>query len=295
MNKRLNIIAVFAYILCMGFVSCQKQEVGGQDEFNIPEGFGALNFTPNVSSDVSVIPLNGTRAFDDISVDDFYVSIKDQNGNSDQIEYTTFYELKEEGLPLLLEEGEYEILASSKKRGDAKVSTEPYFEGTENVFISSGSVTNVSLRCVLKCIGVEVQIGEQLRASLTNSPTDYAYKVTVSNGKGGECVFHEEQPSEGEAIKDVAPKYLLDECEEYLIVKVLVRLGDQSKWYPERVWRFKNNNKVGSEVEGDIPGFGEYYIIHLDAGKEEPSEPEMPEETTLDTQSLRCTMEEMSL
>lgn len=242
------LLPVFAIL-----VSCSEDTE--LDNSLYAEGMGGLNLKNSTSTNITIPVITKSADFTNIKAGDFYVGILKADGSVVK-EFDTFSSLvnSEEGLPLLLPHGEYTAISSSFKKGEKKVSDAPYFVDQQDFIIEEKTTTNVALKCTFESLGVELELSEQFKKKLKEEPNNYGYEVTVSNGVA-DWDF---------SIDKMAPGYFLDPCDE-LVVKVRVRLGSSNQWHPERTYRIKNdlNNPETS------PKLGEYYIIRLDAGKEE--------------------------
>lgn len=237
------------------FTAC-NETTDADNPFAYPDGMGGLHLENNTSTQITIPVITKSANFDDVVVDNFYLGILNKADGSVVKEFDTFSSLvnSEEGLPLLLPHGEYTAISSSFKKGEKKVSDAPYFVDQQDFVIEEKTTTNVVLKCTFESLGVELVLSEQFKKKLEEEPNNYGYEVTVSNGVA-DWDF---------SIDKMEPGYFLDPCDE-LVVKVRVRLGSSNQWHPERTYRIKNdlNNPETS------PKLGEYYIIRLDAGKEE--------------------------
>ena len=235
------------------FTSCSED--AKLDNSPYAEGMGGLSLKNSTPTNITIPVITKSADFAYIKAGDFYVGILGADGSVVK-EFDTFSSLvnSEEGLPLLLPHGEYSAISSSFKKGETKVSDAPYFVDQQNFIIEEKTTTNVELKCTFESLGVELELSEQFKKKLEEKPNNYGYEVTVSNGVAN-WEF---------SIDKMEPGYFLDPCDE-LVVKVKVRLGSSNQWYPERTYRIKNdlNNPETS------PKLGEYYVIRLDAGKEE--------------------------
>lgn len=223
------------------------------ENFLYADGMGGLSLKNSTSTNITIPVITKSADFSDIEVDNFYVGILKADGSVAK-EFDTFTGLVDAGLPLILPHGDYSVIASSYKLGDAKVSATPYFVDRQNFTIEEKTTTNVDLKCTFESLGVELALSEQFKAKLEASPNNYSYEVTVSNGVA-DWTFTPDK---------MDPGYFIDPCDE-LVVKVRVRLGSSNQWYPERTYRVKNDRK-NPETS---PVLGEYYIIRLDAGEQE--------------------------
>lgn len=248
---KINILYTLLLPLFAAFTACSEDA----DLNNSPyaEGTGGLKLANNTSTHITIPVITKSADFSDIEVDDFYVGVLKEDGSVAK-EFETFTVLVNAGLPLILPHGSYSVISSSFKKGETKVSDAPYFVDQQDFVIEEKKTTNVTLKCTFKSLGVELELSEQFKKKLEEEPNNYGYEVTVSNGVA-DWDF---------SIDKMAPGYFLDPCDE-LVAKVRVRLGSNNQWYPERIYRIKNdhNNPETS------PKLGEYYIIRLDAGEEE--------------------------
>lgn len=246
-----NLLYTLLLPIFAAFTACSEDA----DLNNSPyaEGMGGLKLANNTSTHITIPVITRSADFSDIEVDNFYVGVLKEDGSAAK-EFDTFTDLVNAGLPLILPHGSYSAISSSFKKGETKVSADPYFVDQQDFVIEEKKTTNVTLKCIFESLGVELALSEQFKKKLKEQPNNYSYKVTVSNGVA-DWEFTPEQKN---------PGYFLDPCNE-LIVKVTVRLGSSNQWYPERTYRVKNdrNNPETS------PKLGEYYIINLDAGEQE--------------------------
>lgn len=250
-----SLLYILLFPLFAAFTAC-SEGTDADNPFAYPDGIGGLRLENKTSTQITVPVITKSANFDDVKVDNFYLGILRKADGSVVKEFDTFSSLvnSEEGLPLLLPHGEYTAISSSFKKGETKVSDAPYFVDQQDFVIEEKTTTNVALKCTFESLGVELVLSEQFKKKLEEEPNNYGYQVTVSNGLAG-WEF---------SLDKMKPGYFLDPCDE-LVVKVRVRLGSSNQWYPERTYRIKNdhNNPETS------PKLGEYYIIRLDAGKEE--------------------------
>lgn len=235
----------------------------------IPSGMGALNIQPTAETDIQipVITTRSSNLFPEQDVNTYYLSITGKENK----EYEQFSELVDEGLPLQLPIGDYEITASSFKRGDAVTSNIPYFVKTESFKIEDKATTNLSLKCTFESIGVVVKPSEEFQKLLEAEPYNYAFEVDVYNGvDGAKLSFFQKQELDEAKQTQLEPAYFLDApASKRLEVKVRVRLFSSNEWYPERTYYLDNN--------GQPAELGQYYIITIDAG------PHVQEAQTLKT------------
>lgn len=268
MRDIISLITVFYYGFM--FSSCSIQE---NLKPEIPSGMGALNIQTSAETDIQipVITTRSSELFPEQDVNTYYLSI---TGETDK-EYEQFSDLIDEGLPLQLPIGDYEVTASSFKRGDALISEIPYFVRTESFKIEDKTTTNLSLKCTFESIGVVVKPSDEFQKLLEEKPLAYAYEVDVYNGvEGAKISFYQKQEQGSSLQKKVEPAYFLDApSSDYLEVKVRVRLFSSNDWYPERTYYLDNN--------GQPADLGQYYIITIDAGPH-----------VQDTQTLRMAVEE---
>lgn len=238
----LSILGSFA-LLCM--VGCGENEADNISVF--PENMGGLNMAANMSTEQVIPVITRSADFSGLSADDFYIKILNDKGEVTK-EFESLATMRDEGLPVILPIGNYTAFASSFKPDGKEHSNEPYFEvegGSHPFVIEKMRITQVTLKCVYKSLGVELVLSDQFQGLLEKEPENYDYKVNVSNGTASY-----------EFSKDkMKPVYFLKGCEE-LVVKVTMTMGGRE--YPERVWRITN--------QGNAPKTGEYYIIRLDAG-----------------------------
>jgi len=246
-----TLLYTLLFPLFAAFTAC-SEATDADNPFAYPDGMGGLRLENKTSTQITIPVITKSANFDDVVVDDFYLGILNKADGSVIKEFDTFSSLvdSEDGLPLLLPHGEYTAISSSFKKGEMKVSDAPYFVDQQDFVIEEKKTTNVTLKCTFESLGVELELSEQFKKKLEEEPNNYGYEVTVSNGVA-DWDF---------SIDKMAPGYFLDPCDE-LVVKVRVRLGSSNQWYPERTYRLKN--------DGVSPKLGEYYIIRLDAGKEE--------------------------
>lgn len=213
-------------------------------------GTGGVNLkVPTTDKDVN-IPIVYTKAGDvvfDLQPETFPVSIYEKESDVKVKDFKSFTALIDSGTPVVLPVGGYMVKASSFTPTD-KVSEKPYFEGTTNFDIEEGTVLNTSVLCTFKSLGVELRLSERFEELLADQPENYDYQVVVSN----------EQATWSFNKENMKPGYFLSDCPQ-LVVKVVVKMGGQT--YPERTWYFKNGENA--------PQLGEYYIVTLNAGKNE--------------------------
>lgn len=215
---------------------------------NFPKGTGGLNLRlPETEKEVDIPVIytkTGEIAFD-LQSETFPISISE--GGNVVKKFESFTALIDSGTPVVLPVGRYTVKASSYVPTD-KVSEKPYFEGSSDFEIEESVVSNTSVLCTFKSVGVELRLSKRFEELLSEEPANYDYKVTVSN----------EQATWSFDKKSMKPGYFT-EGSSRLIVKVVVRMNGQT--YPERTWYFKNGEEA--------PQIGEYYIITLDAGRSE--------------------------
>lgn len=237
--------------LFAAFTACSE----GMDSDNAPyaDGMGGLRLANSASTNITIPVITKSADFSKINANEFNVQILDDKGSVVK-EFETFSEMVEAGFPLILPQGNYRAIASSYKLGDTKVSETPYFADEQSFPIEEKSTSDVHLKCTYQSLGVELALSNQFKALIEQSPNDYSYKVTVSNGQA-DWEFTPEKMTTG---------YFTAPCDE-LIVKVTVRLGSSNDWYPERTYRVVNDKNHPNTP----PQLGEYYIIRLDAGAEE--------------------------
>lgn len=253
--KQIIYKSVLVFFSAMIAFSCEEK---GNLKPEIPSGMGTLNIQPTAETDIQ-IPVITTRSsdlFPEQDVNTYYLSI---TGETDK-EYEQFSDLVDEGLPLELPIGDYEITASSFKKENTLVSKEPYFVKTEKFKIEDKTTTNLSLKCTFESIGVVVKPSEDFQKLLDAKPYNYAFEVDVYNGEPEAVIsFFEKQELDEAKQTQLEPAYFLDAPEDgYLQVKVRVKLGAANDWYPERTY-YLNNNGQPAEL-------GQYYIITIDAG-----------------------------
>lgn len=254
-----NIVSVLWSFALLCTAGCSQNEDDNTPVF--PDNAGGLNVVANMSTEQVIPVITRAADFSDVSADDFYIKILNDNGEVAK-EFATLSAMRDEGLPVILPTGSYTAFAASFKPDGIKVSQNPYFEvegGSHPFVIEEKRTTQVTLKCVYKSLGVELVLSDQFQDLLEKESENYDYKVNVSNGSASYEFSKDE----------MKPAYFLEGCEE-LVVRVVVTMG--GRVYPERVWRITNN--------GNAPKTGEYYIIRLDAG-------EQPE-----TVSLRSTLME---
>ncbi|RHJ94157.1 DUF4493 domain-containing protein [Parabacteroides bouchesdurhonensis] len=214
------------------------------------EGTGGLNLKePSTEKEIDIPVIytrSGNIAFD-LQPETFPVSIYKKGSETSVKSFESFTALIDAGTPLVLPVGEYTVKASSFTPSE-KVSEKPYFDGSTDFKIEEGDVLNTSVKCFFKSLGVELRLSDRFKELLAAQPENYDYTVTVSN-ELATWTFDKKEMKTG---------YFLDGCTR-LIVKVVVKMGGQT--YPERTWYFKNGENA--------PQIGEYYIITLDAGKNE--------------------------
>lgn len=255
---KLNIISLIS-VLCSGLLlsSCSKNE---EINLDIPEGKGVLNIQPKAKTDIQipVITTRSSELFDPQDVNTYYVSITGKENR----EYETFKALQDEGLPLQLPVGDYDIISSSFKKENQKTSEKPYFEGKESFKIEEKQVTNVLVNCTFRSIGVVVKPSPEFQKLLDDESTSlaYAFEADVYNGEpDAKLSFFQEHMDGESARKQLTPGYFLDAPKSgKLTVKVRVRLSNTSGWYPERTYYYDYN--------GQKADLGQYYTIILDAG-----------------------------
>lgn len=252
--KKTIFYTLFCCALLAAFTAC-NEETDGQDS-PYTEGCGGLKLETDAEIHVPIPVITKSADFSEISKDDFYIVIRDEAGTVKK-EFDSYATMVDEGFPLILPIGNYSVIASSYKVGDTKVSNVPYFVDEQSFRIEEKTITNVSLVCRYRSLGVELVLSDQFKEKLENQPHDYDYKVTVSNGEA-EYTFTQQ---------NMKPGYFLKGCDE-LLVTVSVRLGSSNEWYPSRHYRMKNDEN--DPATSPVPG--EYYIIHLDVG-ETPEEP----------------------
>lgn len=233
------------------FTACSE----GMDSDNSPyaDGMGGLRLANSASTNITIPVITKSADFSEINANEFNVRILDDKGSVVK-EFETFSTLVEAGFPLILPQGSYRAIACSYKLGDTKVSETPYFVDEQGFPIEEKKTSDVRLKCTYQSLGVELVLSNQFKALIEQSPNDYSYKVTVSNGLA-DWEFNPDK---------MTPGYFTDPCDE-LIVKVTVRLGSSNEWYPERTYRVVNDENNPNTP----PELGEYYIIRLDAGEEE--------------------------
>lgn len=238
-------LLTFAATLLIG---CDNAQEAGKETWI--DGTGALNLqTPTTESEVD-IPIIYTKAGEvsfGMKPETFPIYIYEEDGTSVVKSFPSFAALREAGTPLVLPVGEYVIKACSFAPTEG-VSEKPYFEGSSTFSIEEKTVLNTSVSCTFQSLGVELRLSDRFNKLLEEQPDNYNYSVVVSN-EVAQWAFDK---------KNMKPGYFLKECDQ-LITKVIVKMAGQT--YPERTWYFKNNE--------NSPQLGEYYIITLDAGKNE--------------------------
>ncbi|WP_456087709.1 DUF4493 domain-containing protein [Parabacteroides sp.] len=238
----LSILGSFA-LLCMA--GCGGNEA--DDLVVFPNNTGGLNVAAGMSTEQVIPVITRSADFSGVSADDFYIKILNDKGEVAK-EFASLTAMRNEGLPVILPTGDYTAFASSFKPDGVKVSKNPYFEvegGGHPFVIEEKRITQVTLKCAYKSLGVELDLSEQFQKLLETESENYDYTVNVSNGDASYEFSKDE----------MKPAYFLKGCEE-LVVRVTMTMGGDK--YPERVWRITNN--------GNAPKTGEYYIIRLDAG-----------------------------
>lgn len=242
---------LYSMVVLLGlFLSCHA----GQPETPFSDGTGGLNLQSASDTEIK-IPVIYTRS-DEVSFDldpeAFPIAIYRESETTPVKDFPSFADLKAEGMPLVLPVGTYTVKACSFKPVE-KVSSEPYFEGiADRVVIEEKTVTNTKITCSFKSLGVELKLSDAFSGLLDQYPENYDYTVKVSNGVAT-WTFDKTQ---------MKPGFFLEGCDK-LVVKVIVRMNGLT--YPERTWYFTKN---GTD-SGEAPGLNEYYVIRLDAKKNE--------------------------
>lgn len=246
-----NLLHILFISLGAVFVACSDTV-----ESPFAEGMGELRLTAQMSADSSIPVITKAPDFSNISVEGLYIIVTNNASGAEVVnelygDLLTDTESANPALPIALPVGSYTVKACTSNNTTVGILKDPYFEEVlDDVIIEEKKVSTAKLTCTFESIGVELALSEQFKAKLEAEPHNYSYEVKVSNGIAN-CTFTPEQTDE---------QYFLSACEE-LVVRIKVRLGSSNAWYPERVYRIKNN--------GNAPQLGEYYIITLDAGEEQ--------------------------
>lgn len=213
------------------------------------DGEGGLNLQLPTFEDQTRIPIIYTKADTtlDVEVEPSAFVVKFEGKKSK--EFVSYAAMRDSGVPLLLPVGSYTVTAHSSGVIE-DVSDKPYFEGVETFEIVEKKTTNLTIECMFKSLGVELQLSDRFKKLLEENPYSYSYSVVVSNAKTT-WTFDKE---------NMKPCYFKDACER-LVVKVIVIMNGLT--FPERTWYFTGNGKDN----GSAPALREYYVITLDAGK----------------------------
>lgn len=124
---------------------------------NFPKGTGGLNLRlPETEKEVDIPVIytkTGEIAFD-LQSETFPISISE--GGNVVKKFESFTALIDSGTPVVLPVGRYTVKASSYVPTD-KVSEKPYFEGSSDFEIEESVVSNTSVLCTFKSVGVELR------------------------------------------------------------------------------------------------------------------------------------------
>lgn len=274
MNKKIrlyNMKSIF-YLLPLWLLlfACTNDQAGIHEENEqIPDGMGAvrLEIKSTTEFDIPTIMTRAVHHFDmDPTTFPLRIYEKGNDGSLTLVKAFDSYEaLVDNGLPLQLPVGTYQIVASSFVPAEGEeVTDKVYFEGKSEFIVEEKRVSNVSVNCKYASLAVELRLSEQFQQLLETDPLNYAFEMDVYNGVADAVWSFCQQKIDGQETETkLDTGYFLKGCTSdpgKLIVKVRVRLGSSNKWYPERTYYFDNN--------GSVPQIGEYYVINLDAGPE---------------------------
>ena len=127
--KKINILLLIG--LWMGILSCQQQEESATDELN---GKGALRLELPTMQSESTIPVIWTKGAFGLDARQFCVQIWQQTSSNEPSLYKsfdTYQQMINEGMPLVLPIGHYQVKATSylKATNETGVNEMPWFEG----------------------------------------------------------------------------------------------------------------------------------------------------------------------
>lgn len=167
MRKIFQILSLFLGVAC-AFSSCEmKKEL---------QGVGGDSDTPKGILDLSLTYTPETNAGTEVKIEDFHVSVYDEQGEL-SLYYDTYAALKAEP-QVLLPVGQYNIVGAWGERREAAFDS-PYFEGSRKSEIKKDEVTKSEIAATIQNVRVNLSLSEDF---LKNYKDDYS--ITLTNGKG---------------------------------------------------------------------------------------------------------------
>lgn len=164
-----NIVRLFSMMLCLTcfFSACEmKKELKGEGDTDAPKGI--LNLS------LAFVP--ETRASVEPSVNDFSVTVYDENGEVEAY-YATYGAFKAEQ-QVLLPVGNYHVACEWGERREAALDS-PYFLGSSVCEIKEGEVTRTEVSAEIQNVRVNLVLSPDF---LRNYRDDYS--ITLTNGTG---------------------------------------------------------------------------------------------------------------
>ena len=158
MRKIFQILSLLLGVVC-GFSSCEMNS-------DTPKGILdlSLTYTPE------------TKAGTDVNIEDFHVSIYDEQGEL-AVYFDTYTALKAEP-QVLLPIGSYKIVGAWGEKREAAFDA-PYFEGSKKCEIRKEEVTKSEVLAEIQNVRVNLALSDDF---LKNYKDDYS--ITLTNGKG---------------------------------------------------------------------------------------------------------------
>lgn len=167
MRKIFQILSLLLGVVC-GFSSCEmKKELKGE---------GGDSDTPKGILDLSLTYTPETKAGTDVNIEDFHVSIYDEQGEL-AVYFDTYTALKAEP-QVLLPIGSYKIVGAWGEKREAAFDA-PYFEGSKKCEIRKEEVTKSEVLAEIQNVRVNLALSDDF---LKNYKDDYS--ITLTNGKG---------------------------------------------------------------------------------------------------------------